>query len=423
MYPNKTNTKPTDWDGQYSRFAYDEAKRHMAVLKEKSRPVLDDEFNISQEIIMTVLRRTIADIFGDGAVGTGFQIQERSGASNDFIIKAGSIWIDGWRIKLDADCYYSTQHSIQPIPQPDAAAALTTPGASRTDEVYLEVWFVEVNEVEDSTITDPTLAIRTNCRLAMKWAIKVAEGAVTPVAYDDVSGAYHWTYKLATLSRTSGSALITTAMIVDNRTIISPEVSRNKDKASGYVGKTGEGLNLWNTARTYLGKLISAATTAARTWTLQNRDGVLADDTDIVAAKARANHTGTQDGSTITGTVPAATLAGTANAIADGAVSTPAKLGSNVVTLSTKINKGLQSGAFQSSPIAAGGTLLAPVGVHFTWDSTGGGAIHLEVNDGSSWIDVGSLSTGRFIISDGTRFRYRNTSDTTAYKAAGVTYI
>ncbi len=52
--------------------------------------------------------------------------------------------------------------------------------------------------------------------------------------------------------------------------------------------------------RVLLGKILASGLTAARTFTLQDRSGTLADDTDITNAKARANHTGTQAISTVT---------------------------------------------------------------------------------------------------------------------------
>ncbi len=77
------------------------------------------------------------------------------------------------------------------------------------------------------------------------------------------------------------------------------EAAANKDVSGGYVGKTLEKINFWNAARTFKSFLVNAAT-AVRTYTFPDRDGTIADDTDITAAKARANHTGTQTADTIT---------------------------------------------------------------------------------------------------------------------------
>lgn len=52
--------------------------------------------------------------------------------------------------------------------------------------------------------------------------------------------------------------------------------------------------------RIKLARILSSGLSAQRTYTLQDRSGTLADDTDITNAKARANHTGTQAISTVT---------------------------------------------------------------------------------------------------------------------------
>jgi hypothetical protein len=59
-----------------------------------------------------------------------------------------------------------------------------------------------------------------------------------------------------------------------------PEDSANKDISSGYVGKTLEKINFWNTARTFR-SFFTNANTAVRTYTYQDKDGTIADLTDV----------------------------------------------------------------------------------------------------------------------------------------------
>jgi hypothetical protein len=61
-----------------------------------------------------------------------------------------------------------------------------------------------------------------------------------------------------------------------------PENSSNKDVSGGYVGKTLEKINIWNTARTFVNYFVSA-TTAARTWTFPDKDGTVAMTSDLPA--------------------------------------------------------------------------------------------------------------------------------------------
>ena len=76
------------------------------------------------------------------------------------------------------------------------------------------------------------------------------------------------------------------------------ELKANKDATGGYVGLTLFKINFKNVANTFT-SFFTNSNTAARTYTFQDRDGTIADNTDITSAKARANHTGTQAATTI----------------------------------------------------------------------------------------------------------------------------
>lgn len=77
-----------------------------------------------------------------------------------------------------------------------------------------------------------------------------------------------------------------------------PENVASKDASGGYAGLTLFKINFKNALNT-LTSFFTNANTASRTYTFADRDGTIADDTDITNAKNRANHTGTQTASTI----------------------------------------------------------------------------------------------------------------------------
>ncbi len=66
------------------------------------------------------------------------------------------------------------------------------------------------------------------------------------------------------------------------------EDKANKDVSGGYVGLTLMKINFYNAARTFL-SFFTNANTAARTYTFQNRDGTIADDTDLATKEDTAN--------------------------------------------------------------------------------------------------------------------------------------
>jgi len=77
-----------------------------------------------------------------------------------------------------------------------------------------------------------------------------------------------------------------------------PENVASKDATGGYVGLTLFKINFKNVLNTFT-SFFTNSNTASRTYTFPDRDGTIADGTDITAAKNRANHTGTQTASTI----------------------------------------------------------------------------------------------------------------------------
>ncbi len=207
----------TNWAGDYSRFTFDEAKRYFYMMKVQGVPVLDDEFNVAQEINITFLRRLIIDMFGDGATNDGFKIVG-TGAINDFTVMggdgtldgAGHFYVGGYLLIQPADVAYSAQEIIP--------TALTTPSAGRTDEVYLDVYLDEIDTLEDPNIKDPVLSLETSRRLKLKYEVKVAEGSVTPASYKAANGVTHYTAKLAVINRTATNT-IDANMVVDVRPI------------------------------------------------------------------------------------------------------------------------------------------------------------------------------------------------------------
>ena len=76
------------------------------------------------------------------------------------------------------------------------------------------------------------------------------------------------------------------------------EVTANKDASNGYAGLTLFKINFKNVANTFTSFFTNTNTTS-RTYTYQDRNGTIADDTDITSAKNRTNHTGLQLSATI----------------------------------------------------------------------------------------------------------------------------
>ena len=113
-------------------------------------------------------------------------------------------------------------------PQKFYRIELSTPsGGARTDEVYLDVFIDEQDEVEDPNFihTDLTPDQAAANRLVLRQFIRVKEGAATPAGHTDLDGRAHFTLKIATINRLDADATITTAMLVDERNAFVPGTS------------------------------------------------------------------------------------------------------------------------------------------------------------------------------------------------------
>lgn len=80
-----------------------------------------------------------------------------------------------------------------------------------------------------------------------------------------------------------------------------PENAANKDASGGYAGLTLFKINFKNGLNTFT-SFFTNSNTAARTYTFQDRNGIIADDTDL-ASRAKVIHCDTTNSSAVTGTV------------------------------------------------------------------------------------------------------------------------
>lgn len=212
--------------GDYSRETFDKLKHYAGVRMQQGVPLIDADWNEMDEIRKEELRLFLEWYMGNGIArgNDGFAILNRSGSSNDFIIKGGSggspgcCLVKGRQVRIETDTPYTSQSLYG-----DAGLAtkwgvaqlppLTTPSGTRNDLVYLDVWEREVDSQEDAGLVNPAIGQETTVRIKRQWVVRVAEGAANLPA----APAGHDYYTLATLSRTSGQATIAASAITDKR--------------------------------------------------------------------------------------------------------------------------------------------------------------------------------------------------------------
>lgn len=198
-----------------TRDSFDPDKNYEKVIFSQQRAVLDFELNELQDRLRHNLSVGTNAIYGNGPVGDAFLVEPVAG-ENKVVTRPGVLVHKGVAVS-----------SMAPI-----EVELSVPGSSRTDTVYLEWWYGEVDSAEDSTLKLNPSTPETATRLQLKVSVNVAEGGSIPVMDPG-----HSFYILAKLSRTSGDAQVTLPQISDWRLKFSDTfVTRG-----GFIRATGSG--------------------------------------------------------------------------------------------------------------------------------------------------------------------------------------
>lgn len=186
---------------------FDESRNLVEVEFQNGRDVKPSELNEAQRIERVLRRRTVQALRNstNSFNGDGFRIIENSGDNvNKVRVQQGTGFVGGEVIRLDSDLVLS---------------GLTTPGAPRVDEIYVEVREVERTDADFPNIGDPDIG-QTATRLQLSVSLHVIENGVTPSSSGDLHSGGILRVKLATLNRDANNT-VTTAEITDERPLIS----------------------------------------------------------------------------------------------------------------------------------------------------------------------------------------------------------
>lgn len=214
------------YDPAYLGNNFAELKKYQYVMHKRGRAIYWVDQNERDWINSGFRRRIMQNIIGDAAVEDAF-LCVGTGASNNFDITGGDsapgvpkhFYLGGYPVIVELDTTYDDHRTDLNEDLGDAVPFLTTPnGSDRTDEIYLDIYFIDVKDDVDAFIRpDNALAGITN-RWRLISEIKVAENGVTPASpFVDGTGREHHTVKLATLERFDGQAVINPSDITDVR--------------------------------------------------------------------------------------------------------------------------------------------------------------------------------------------------------------
>lgn len=146
------------------------AKGYSRVLFQQGKPMLDRDLNLLGDLNST--RRLAKHYVGRGPLpaevdweqNNAFKITGLDFANNDFVIKAGTIIVDGLEVVLAQDTTYKTQphrENVKPLP-------------SGYSVVYLRVFTSEVGEADDPELqNNEDLGFATSLRERVEWEVSV----------------------------------------------------------------------------------------------------------------------------------------------------------------------------------------------------------------------------------------------------------
>lgn len=176
-----------------------ESKGYDKVILQQGVPITDYDWNEAQDIQRFKIRRIVKELFGDGAIGDGFKVMPTSPASSSVLVKSGTLYVDGYRVRMNTD-------ATLPLP------ASPTSG-TRKDIVYAEITEQEVDSIIDPDIKHPKLeSVEPTRRIKISVNLKV--GTSVPADTETVKH-----YGLAEVNRSAGVSTISAANIVDLRSV------------------------------------------------------------------------------------------------------------------------------------------------------------------------------------------------------------
>jgi len=193
------------------------AKHYIGVRLQQGVPILDADWNESEDLRRAELETLGAWFIGNGVPSgsDGFHIVANN-QPNNFIIRRGLCMVGGRVAENAADVTYTTQPNFGNPALATPLPPLAAPPGNKQYIVYLDVWQREVQSAEDPLMVDVRIGVESTVRLKREWAVRVARVPedLGSLASPPVGHLY---YQIARIARTN-SPNITEAMITDLRT-------------------------------------------------------------------------------------------------------------------------------------------------------------------------------------------------------------
>lgn len=192
--------------GDFSRDSFDPLRHYSRVLQQQGRVELDADGNEREAIQLHQLRSLAKDLIGPqgGPLAGGFEIVPADDGTGkalpqNFVIKKGHYYVDGWLCENDADVYYALDEARTSQPWLPKPVQLQK---GKTYLAYLDVWerhlcAAEVDGGLDrsspSTLREVALGgPDTTTRAQVVWQVKVDLGDGAPALPKDNASRDEW---------------------------------------------------------------------------------------------------------------------------------------------------------------------------------------------------------------------------------------
>ncbi|MBS1856645.1 MAG: Ig-like domain-containing protein [Acidobacteria bacterium] len=182
---------------------FDPSRRYVGVRLQQGVPLLDRDWNESEDIRRHFERRLRRHYIGQGvSTAAGFHIEPApSGAPNDFLIQPGNLIVDGWDVQNGKPLLYSQQPGVPPMPAADAT--------QQNYLVYLDPNLTRIGAADEPSLKNSQdVNMETCLRDRLDWTVRIARVPEQPPGD---------AYILASIQRPPNAAVITADMIADKR--------------------------------------------------------------------------------------------------------------------------------------------------------------------------------------------------------------
>ena len=206
------------------------SKQYVSLRLQQGVPFLDADFNEVDDIRRAELELMLARAIGNGvpAGSDGFKILEAT-TTNNFVIEAGLLFLDGWWIFNPVRIDYLNQPHRTAKGLAPALRILQNIPAAANELAYLDVWELVIDGQEDTNLVNPRIGLETCNRIERGWVVRLEQipnnaDPLNPATIPNRQTGHRY-YPLALIKRPAGGQILAGMMTELRRTHLTLEAT------------------------------------------------------------------------------------------------------------------------------------------------------------------------------------------------------